>query len=113
MSADRLLPNILSAGLGVGSAGGVKDNPQKIREAASQFEALLISQILKTVHDGEDEGWMGTGEDKTAGSAMDLAADYFARAVAARGGLGLARMVAAGLERRAATADVSRSSPVK
>src|SRR5260370_38883168 len=113
MNANSLLPGILSTGSGVRSSEGVKDSPQKIHDAASQFEALLISQVLKTVHDGEGEGWMGTGEDQTAGSAMELADDYFARALAARGGLGLARIVAAGVEHRAASADVSRSGLAK
>ena len=83
------------------AARTAKDSPEKIRDAASQFEALLISQVLKATHEGEDEGWLGTGEDQTAGSVMGLAEEYFARAMAARGGFGLARMVASGLAQRA------------
>ena len=76
-----------------------KDSPEKIRDAAAQFEALLIGQILKTVHEGEKEGWLGTGEDESASSAMALGDEYFARAMAARGGLGLAKVISAGLEK--------------
>lgn len=72
-----------------------KDSPEKIRDAATQFESLLIGQILKSAH--EDEGWLGTGDDQTAGAAMSMADEYFAKAMAARGGLGLAKTVAAGL----------------
>jgi Rod binding domain-containing protein len=108
MSADSIVSGVLSAGLAVRSPLGASDNPQKIREAALQFEALLIGQVLKTVHQG-DESWMGTGEDQTASSAMELADEYFAQALAARGGLGLARMVAAGLERRASSGDSQQS----
>jgi Rod binding domain-containing protein len=104
---------MLTTGLGIGSSGAAKDSPEKIRDAASQFEALLISQVLKSSHEdeGEGEGWLGTGEDRTADSMMGLAEDYFGRAIAARGGLGLARMVASGLERRVSAGSVSSSSP--
>ena len=101
MPVDPVLPGVLTAGLGVSSSyGAAKDSPEKIRDAASQFEALLIGQVLKAAHEDEDEGWLGTGEDQTAGSMMGLAEDYFARAIASRGGFGLARMVASGLQRR-------------
>lgn len=102
MAVDSLLSGVITSGLGIGPSNTSKDSPERIRDAASQFEALLISQVLKASHDGdgEDEGWLGTGEDQTADSVMGLAEDYFARAIAARGGFGLARMVAAQLERR-------------
>ena len=108
--------SILTAGVGATSDFGTRnahDSPERIRDAASQFEALMIAQVLKTVHDGQGEGWMGTGEDQSAGSAMDMADDYFARALAARGGLGLAHMIAAGLEHRAASSEINNSSPAK
>jgi len=108
MSSDLPLGSVLAPG-GLGSAlagaptsGGGKDSPEKVKDAATQFEALLISQILKSVHEEQDGGWMGTGEDKTAESATGLADEYFARALASRGGLGLAQMVAKGLESKAA-----------
>ena len=82
-----------------GAAGRSKDSPEKIRESATQFESLMIGQILKTTHEG-GEGWLGTGEDETAGTAMGMADDYFARALASRGGLGLADMVSKSLEKR-------------
>jgi len=77
-----------------------KDSPEKIRHAASQFEGLLIGQVLKSVHDDEDGGWLGTGEDQTAGAAIGMADEFFATALAGSGGLGLAKMISAGLERR-------------
>src|ERR1700675_729466 len=103
MTVDSLVPGVISTGLGIGSPGASRNSPENIRNAASQFEALLISQVLKASHEGEGEGWLGTGEDQTAGSMMGLAEDYFARAIAARGGFGLAHMVAAQLEHRVST----------
>jgi Rod binding domain-containing protein len=111
MPVDSLLSGALTTGLGIGSPITAKDSPEKIRDAASQFEALLIGQVLKAAHEDEDEGWLGTGEDQTAGSMMGLAEDYFARAIASRGGFGLARMVASGLEHRVSADPASNSSP--
>jgi Rod binding domain-containing protein len=95
----------------MGSSNPSKDSPERIRDAASQFEALLISQVLKASHDDEEEGWLGTGDDQTAGSMMGMAEEYFARAIAARGGFGLARMVASQLERQVSADPASSSSP--
>lgn len=91
-------------GLGIGSLDGDKNSPEKIKSAASQFEALLIGQVMKAAHEGDDDedGWLGTGEDKTAQSLMGMADEFFARAVASRGGFGLAQTVANGLDSRAA-----------
>ena len=111
MPVDPLLPGVLTTGLGIDSSIAGKNSPEKIRSAASQFEALLISQVLKASHEDEDEGWLGTGEDQTAGSIMGLAEDYFARAMSARGGFGLARMVASGLEHKVSEGPASSSSP--
>jgi Rod binding domain-containing protein len=111
MPVDPLLSGVLTTGLGIGSSDTAKDSPEKIRAAASQFESLLISQVLKASHEDGDEGWLGTGEDQTASSVMGLAEDYFARAMAARGGFGLARMVASGLQHRVSAGSVSNSSP--
>jgi Rod binding domain-containing protein len=82
------------------SLAKAKDSPEKIHDAAAQFEALLIGQILKSVHEGESEGWLGSGEDESSSSALSLADEYFAQALAKRGGFGLAKMISAGLERR-------------
>ena|SRR5579871_2726102 len=85
-----------------GVAGGVtaatKDTPEKVRQAASQFEALLIGQMMKSMHDSEG-GWLGTGEDNSASSAMEYAEESFAQAMSANGGLGLAGMISKGLSK--------------
>jgi Rod binding domain-containing protein len=78
------------------------DSPEKIKNAASQFEALMIGQILKAAHPDSDDDSMGGDSDPASASAMDFANDYFARAMAAKGGLGLTNMIAAGLEKQSA-----------
>jgi Rod binding domain-containing protein len=69
----------------------------KIRDAARQFEALLIAQMLKSVNDSE-RGWMGSGEDTAGSSAMEYAQEMFAQALSANGGLGLSNMIVSGLK---------------
>ena len=93
------LPPLSGTDLGVADFNTQdKDSPEKIKDAASQFEGLLIGQILKTVHHDSGEAWGGESDPASA-SAMEFANDYFARAMAAKGGLGLSNMIVAGLER--------------
>ncbi len=72
--------------------GSNSKDPKKIHDAAMQFESLMIGQVFKTIHE-DDEGWLGSGEDASSSSAMGMADEYFAQAIAKRGGLGLAQMI--------------------
>ncbi len=74
------------------SAGSVKD-------AATQFEALLVGQLLKSMREAGSGGWLGTGEDQAGATMMELAEEHLARTLAAQGGLGLANMTVEGLNR--------------
>ena len=91
---------LIPPGLSDASVGAVtptpKDDPAKIKDAARQFEALLISQMMKSMRDSEG-GWMGTDDDDASSSAMEYAQEMFAQALSAGGGLGLANLVAKGL----------------
>lgn len=73
-------------------------DPGKIRDAAQQFEALLIGQILQASH--ESGGWLGTGEDSAGGCAMGFAEEQLASVMARSGGFGLAKLIAGGLAGR-------------
>jgi Rod binding domain-containing protein len=70
---------------------------KRIADAARQFEALLIARLLRTAREAGSEGWLGCGEDASASPALELAEEQFAQALAAQGGLGLARLIAVGL----------------
>jgi Rod binding domain-containing protein len=74
-----------------------RSSPDKIEHAAKQFESLLIGQILKSMHEAGSSGWMGGGEDQSGESAMELAEEQFAQALASRGGFGLSRLIIQGL----------------
>jgi flagellar protein FlgJ len=83
------------------SGGRPPDDPAKIKDAAQQFEALLIGQLLKSV--SEDGGLFGSGLDAASGTVTDMATQQFAMAMSRGGGLGLAALVTKGLESHGAT----------
>ncbi len=72
--------------------------PKNVAQAATQFEALLLTQMLKQAH-GEDSGWLGAGEDSESSSYMDMADQFLAQALAARGGLGLSETIRKSLDK--------------
>jgi Rod binding domain-containing protein len=93
---DLSISSVLSVGVETSSSR----NPDKVHDAAQQFEALLIGQIMRTERQS-GSGWLGSGEDSSAECATDYAEQQFAAVLAQQGGLGLATMVAKGLEPKA------------
>jgi Rod binding domain-containing protein len=87
---------------GVNGAQGTAQghNTKQVSQAVADFEALLISNMLKAVRESEAEGWMGTGSDEAAATAMGMAEEQLAQAIAARGGLGLGRMISEQVTRK-------------
>jgi len=74
------------------SGAAAKNSPDAIRKAATQFEAMLLGQMLQSARaaDGKD--------DEDGGSALkELGEQQFAQALANSGGIGIANMVVAGL----------------
>ncbi len=109
---SSLISGVLTSGLGASTSATPKNSPEKIGEAATQFESLLIGQLLKSMHDDEDgEGWLGTGDDRGASPTLGLADQYLAQAMSKRGGLGLAKSVAAGLSKAASNSSSPASQP--
>jgi Rod binding domain-containing protein len=72
-------------------------DPVKIRETASQFEALLISQMMKSARESSAGGWGGESDDKAGDSMMEMAEQQLSQLLAAGGGLGLAKLVIQGI----------------
>lgn len=81
--------------------------PKDAAEAAKQFEALLIAQMMKHAHESA-AGSLGEEGDATEETMWDIAAQQFSQLLAERGGLGLAKMIASGL----AVADSAFPRPV-
>jgi Rod binding domain-containing protein len=78
--------------------------PELVRQAASEFEALLIAQMLRSARsassltslDGEDSG--------SKDAVTEFAEQQLSDTLASAGGLGLANLVATGLGGAAAPA---------
>lgn len=66
------------------------DSPEKIKDAAEQFEALLIGQILRSAREGSEV---------QGDAATEFAEQNMATCLARSGGLGLAGMIAKSLEK--------------
>ncbi len=73
--------------------------PQNPEEAARQFEALLIAQMLRSARESSSGGKLGSAEDggNESDTMMDLAEQQFAKLMAQNGGLGLTRLMVQGL----------------
>jgi len=76
---------------------GKHDTPESTAKAASQFEALLIGQFLKSAREASGSGWMGTDSEDADAGMIELAEQQLSQALSARGGFGLAKLVAQGL----------------
>jgi Rod binding domain-containing protein len=97
------------AGL-VTTPGSGDPQPKNVTQAAEQFEALLLAQMLKGSHDDTSGGWLGTGDDQAGSSMAELAEEHLAQALASRGGLGLTRLIATGLKRADAAAGAAKTA---
>lgn len=85
---------MIGAVSGAGTGAASHTEKAKLAAAAGQFEALLLTQLLRTAREsGSGEGWLGGGADAASASAMEMAEEQFASSLAAQGGLGLAKMV--------------------
>ena len=87
---------ILAPGVAADAASrAVKNDPAKVKDAATQLEALLIGQMLTQVREGSslEQG------DQASMSVREMAEQQLAQVMAANGGLGLANLVVQGLSR--------------
>jgi flagellar protein FlgJ len=101
MSSQLAIPGLMTPTL---SGLAQPDSPAKIRKVATEFEALLLGQMLRSAREAGEAGAKkedGDGQDDANSSLVELGEQQFARALAANGGLGIAKMVVAGLTNHA------------
>jgi Rod binding domain-containing protein len=79
-----------------------RDTPEAIAKAATQFEALLIGEVMKSAREANGSGWGDTDEEEAGSTLMEVSEQQIAQALARSGGLGLAKMISSGLSRAAA-----------
>lgn len=99
MSDSISLNTIMTSG-STASGAPAKDDPEKIKTAARQFEALMIEQMLKSARESGSGGWMGSSGADAGAPLGDMAEQSFAQVLAANGGLGLAKLIISGLSRQ-------------
>jgi Rod binding domain-containing protein len=73
-------------------SGDSQAKPKNPAEAAKQFEALLIAQMLRTAHDSSG-GSLDDSNSSSSDTMFDVAGQQFAQVLANNGGLGLAKMI--------------------
>ena len=80
-----------------------KDDPVRIHKAATDFEAMLLNQMLRSAREAGGAGLTADGDaDHQANSSLiELGEQQFAQALASSGGFGIAKMVVAGLTKHA------------
>jgi Rod binding domain-containing protein len=78
-----------------------KDTPAKIHQSATDFEALLLAQMLKSAREAGGGGLVGDEESQENSTLLELGEQQFAQALASSGGLGIAKMVVIGLAKNA------------
>ncbi len=88
-------------------SGAAPSEQAKIRDAAKQFEALLLAQILRYARQTSS----GSGQDGSGECAMDYAEQQFAAVMAAQGGLGLTDLIVSGLSTGEAASGEEAASP--
>jgi Rod binding domain-containing protein len=69
--------------------------------AARDFEAILIGQMLHSIRE-EGDGWLGTGDEDASATMFGFGEDQLAKALTSGGGLGLSKVIAAGLATKSA-----------
>lgn len=103
LPASLVSPADLAAPLDASQgAKSTRDTPEAIAKAASQFEAVLIGEVLKSAREADGSGWGGTDEDEAGSTLMEVSEQQVSQALAHAGGFGLAKMISAGLSRSSA-----------
>jgi Rod binding domain-containing protein len=76
-----------------------KDSPEAVAKAASQFESLLITQLLQSARGSDGESWMGTDANEAGATLTEMSEQALSTALASKGGLGLAKLITTGLQK--------------
>lgn len=88
---------------GAPASGVASAEATKIKKCATEFEGLLIAQMLRSAREAGGGGLTGDGGDDSEANStlLELGEQQFAQALANSGALGIGKMVIAGLEKNA------------
>ncbi len=101
-SLSAVLPTSgVSSGTADALLGSGQAAPTNAKQAAEQFESLLLAQMLNSIHEAESTGL--DGEENSSGSSavvQDMANQQFAQMLSQKGGVGISRLVVDGLREK-------------
>jgi Rod binding domain-containing protein len=102
MAANSILPvSLAESPLLSPATGGGNGKPTNAKEAATQFEGMLIGEMLRSVHDSNSGSLDGDEDsDSESDTTYSMAADQFAQIMAKQGGFGVAKLLTQGLTTR-------------
>jgi len=100
-----MLSTGIAATRGISASGQGYDSRDKVKSAASDFEALLLTQMMKSARETASSSLPGTDETESCDSIMDFAEQQFGAIMARAGGLGIAKLVVSGLTHPSATGE--------
>ena len=84
--------NQISMGAMPSTAAAPEARPKNLKDAAAQFEAMLLQQMLRSSRES-----MEADGDSGSGTMRDFAEQNLAQLLALSGGLGIGSMIARGL----------------
>jgi Rod binding domain-containing protein len=106
---------VSAASLGASDAASARSRsqgkPANAKDAATQFEGLLIEEMLRSAHESNPGSLGGDDEaDAQNDTISDMATQQFAQVMARQGGFGIAKVVDAGIARQQASIDSKQAA---
>ena len=95
------------------SSGSKVATPEEIKKAASQFEAIIMRQLLAPTIEPIMSGGMGGAKDAGGGVYGYMLTDVLATGLSQGGGLGWAKMLEKQLSSHHRGADINLNTPTK
>ena len=92
---NALQANVAAVNPPTGSTGPKTAQDRKLEDAAQQFEAIFLQELLKPFSSGSGDGLAGDETEKVAGSdtLSSFGTEAVAKSIAKGGGFGIARQL--------------------
>jgi hypothetical protein len=98
--APQAPPVAQSATNGAYNTGSATDGPE-LKTAAAQFEALVLTQLIRAAKESGSGTWLNAEEgDGAAGPVMQMAEEYLSQALSSTGQLGLATLITNAIQKQ-------------
>jgi len=105
-SMQAMREDLASSGVNSSKSTNSGRDPVAIKKAASQFEAIILRQLLAPSMESMMSGGLGGSKDSGGGMYGYMLTDTLATSLSQGGGLGLARMLEKQFTPQSAAADI-------